>query len=115
MTVRCEELSNDVLMDVAVRAAEPEAIERVTEHLSKCLACGERYLEVKQIHETTRIALRAEPAPSVDARIVEVTGKVMALKRRASRRRGLLWVLGALAAAGAAVAAWILLRGGMTG
>lgn len=111
MTVKCEELSNDLLMDVAVRAADPEAIDRVTKHLSTCLACGERYLEVKQIHETTRIALRAEPAPSLDARIVEVTGKVMALKRRTSRRRALRWILAALAAAGAALLGYILLRG----
>jgi predicted anti-sigma-YlaC factor YlaD len=111
MTVRCEELSNDLLMDVAVRAAEPDAIDRVTEHLSTCLVCGERYLEVKQIHETTRIALRAQPAASLDARVVEVTGKVMALKRRTSMRKTVLWILAALAAAGGAILAWMLFKG----
>lgn len=109
MTNKCDELSNDLLMDVAGRLVEPEVLERVTSHLSGCLSCGERYLEVKQIRETTQIALRAEPAPALDARVIEVTGKVMALKRKTSRRRIVAWIVLAVAAAAAALA-WALGR-----
>jgi len=107
MTIKCDELSNDLLMDVAGRLVEPEVLDQVTTHLSGCLSCGERYLEVKQIRETTQIALRAMPAPALDARVIEVTGKVMALKRKTSRRRIVAWILVAAIAA-AAVLAWAL-------
>lgn len=109
--MKCEELSNDVLLDLANRETDEALSRSLTDHLAECLSCGERYLEVKQIHETTRIALQASPTPDLDRRVIDATGKVLALKaRHARRKRTAVAVAAVLAAAALAAAAVLALR-----
>lgn len=106
--MKCEDLSNDVLMDLAERRAEEKTANEITMHLLECEACGERYLEVTRIRETTRLALQAVPAADLDERVISATQKVLAVKRKRSIRRAVLWIAAGLALAAAAAASLFL-------
>lgn len=64
--MHCEELTEDVLLDIADRRIQGAPVE----HLGRCPPCAERFLETSRIYETATVALQSAPPRALDARIL---------------------------------------------
>lgn len=93
--MHCEELTDDVLLDVAERRATSPALESVEFHLGQCRPCADRFLETAHIAKLAGLALKETPTRDLDARILEELDERIGLLPARGRR----WLAPALAAA----------------
>jgi len=102
----CENLTDDILCDLADRKAAPDDRLRAEEHLEACLPCRQRFEEVREIAAALRRSLEA---PSNPALLNELDRTVLhslltEWKSTADRRRWKWWALAGAAALVAAAA-----------
>ena len=64
--MHCEELTEDLLLDIADRRAQGAPVE----HLGRCPPCAERFLQTSRVYEMATVALQSTPPPALDARIL---------------------------------------------